>query len=190
MAEPKLAGRGVLVSVGGSVAAFKACDVVTQLRRAGAEVRVAMTEAAARLLSPVLLRALSGHPVSTSLWDNPGSIEVPHGMVHLDLAAWAEVHSVVAASADLIARLAHGLGDDAVTAAALASRAPLLLAPAMEAAMWEHPATQANVAMLVERGARLLGPVRGRLASGREDTGRMIEPSEIVAAIEAALDAR
>jgi phosphopantothenoylcysteine decarboxylase/phosphopantothenate--cysteine ligase len=97
---------------------------------------------------------------------------------------------VVAASADLIARLAAGLADDAVTATALASRAPLIVAPAMEGAMWEHPATQHNVALLQDRGTRILGPVRGRLASGREDTGRMVEAQEIVAAIQAALDAR
>ena len=90
---------------------------------------------------------------------------------------------VVAASADLIARLALGLANDPVTATALACRAPLLVAPAMEAAMWEHPATQGHTATLTSRGARILGPVRGRLASGHESTGRMVEPDEIVAAV-------
>lgn len=185
--SPALDSRNVLVSVGGSVAAYKACAVVTELRRRGADVRVAMTHAATRLVTPVLLRALSGHPVLADLWSADAS-EPGHGMGHLDLGGWAHVNVVVAAPADLIARLALGLGDDAVTTTALASRAPLLIAPAMESLMWEHPATQANVATLKDRGALILGPVRGRLASGKEDSGRMVEPDAIVAAVEQALD--
>jgi len=180
------APRRVVVSVGGSVAAFKAGDVITELRRRGVEVRVAMTDAAAHFVTPMLLRALSGHPVAASLWE-PETGGAEHGMGHLDLADWGEVHVVVAASADLITRLALGLGGDAVTATALASRSPLLIAPAMEAAMWEHPATQASVTTLVARGARILGPVRGRLASGREDIGRMVDVAAIVSAVEEAL---
>ena len=185
MPEPALAGRRVLVSVGGSVAAFKACEVVTEVRRRGGEVRVAMTEAATRFVTPMLLRALSGHRVAASMWETEQDAE--HGMSHLDLASWCDVQVVVAASADLIARLALGLGDDPVTATALACRAPMLIAPAMESAMWEHPATQANCATLLSRGVRILGPVRGRLASGHEDTGRMVEPTVIVSAIEESL---
>ena len=177
-----LEGRRVLVSVGGSVAAFKACEVVTELRRRGAEVRVAMTEAATRFVTPALLQALSGRRVAADLWD-AGASDAEHGMSHLDLAGWCEVHAVVAASADLLARLALGLANDAVTATALASRSPLLIAPAMEGAMWEHPATQANATTLRERGARLIGPVEGRLASGDVDTGRMTEAADIVAGI-------
>jgi phosphopantothenoylcysteine decarboxylase/phosphopantothenate--cysteine ligase len=188
MSDGPIQGRRVLVSVGGSVASFKACEVVTELRRRGADVRVAMTNAATHFVTPTLLRALSGHRVASDMWDTD-SIEAEHGMSHLDLAAWAEVHAVVAASADLIAKLALGLGDDAVTATALASQAPLLVAPAMEATMWEHPATQANANALSTRGARVLGPVRGRLASGKEDTGRMVEPDVIVAAVEESLGA-
>jgi phosphopantothenoylcysteine decarboxylase/phosphopantothenate--cysteine ligase len=180
--------RRVLVSVGGSVAAFKACDVVTELRRRGAEVRVAMTEAATHFVTPTLLQALSGHRVTSGLWDTTHA-EVEHGMSHLDLAGWCQVHAVVAASADLITRLALGLGDDAVTTTALAHRGPLLIAPAMEAAMWEHPATQISVATLTTRGARILGPVRGRLASGHDDTGRMVEPGVIADAVEETLGA-
>jgi phosphopantothenoylcysteine synthetase/decarboxylase len=177
-----LEGRRVLVSVGGSVAAFKACEVITDLRRSGAEVRVAMTDAATRFVTPTLLRALSGNPVASSMWEDDGTGE-GHGMSHLTLAAWCEVQVVVAASADLIARLALGLANDPVTATALACRAPLLVAPAMETAMWEHPATQGHTATLTSRGARIIGPVRGRLASGHESTGRMVEPDEIVAAV-------
>jgi phosphopantothenoylcysteine decarboxylase/phosphopantothenate--cysteine ligase len=180
MSERELQGRRVLVCVGGSVAAYKACEVVTELRRRGADVRAAMTEAATRLMAPALLRALSGHRVAVELWRD---VEVEHGMSHLDLAAWCEMDVVVAASADLLARLALGLGDDVVTATALASRAPMLVAPAMEGAMWEHPATQAHAETLRARGVRLLGPVHGRLASGREDAGRMVEAEDVVAAV-------
>ncbi|HEX6538134.1 MAG TPA: flavoprotein [Candidatus Dormibacteraeota bacterium] len=186
MVEQSLADRRVLVGIGGSVAAFKACDVVSALRQRGGEARVAMTGAATRFVTPALLRALSGHPVAASLWDE---VEAAHGMSHLDLAAWCELQMIVAASADLIAKLALGLADDAVTATALACRAPMVVAPAMESAMWEHPATQAHCATLVTRGARILGPVRGRLASGREGAGRMVEPGVIVAAIEESLGA-
>ena len=176
-----LDGHRVLVGVGGSVAAFKACQIVTDLRRDGAEVKVAMTDAATHFVTPTLLRALSGHRVASSIWDD--DLEAGHGMSHLDLAMWCEVQVVVAASADLIARLALGLAGDPVTATALACRAPLLVAPAMESAMWEHPATQGNAATLTARGGRIIGPVYGRLASGNESTGRMAEPVVIVAAV-------
>ena len=177
-----LDGRRVLVGIGGSVAAFKACQVVTDLRREGAEVKVAMTEAATRFVTPTLLRALSGHRVASSIWaDDPA--EAGHGMSHLDLASWCEVQLVVAASADLIARLALGLAGDPVTATALACRAPLLVAPAMEAAMWEPPATQGHAATLIARGGHIIGPVYGRLASGHENNGRMAEPDAIVSVV-------
>jgi phosphopantothenoylcysteine decarboxylase / phosphopantothenate---cysteine ligase len=179
-----LAGRRVALYVSGSIAAYKAGEVVTLLRKRGAEVRVAMTAGAQRFVTPLTMQSLSGHPVATSQWDAAGA---EHGMEHLSLSAWCEVQVAVAATADLIARLALGLADDAVTTTALACAAPLLLAPAMETAMWEHPATQANVATLRQRGARFVGPTTGRLASGREGAGRMVEPAEIVAAVEQAL---
>jgi phosphopantothenoylcysteine decarboxylase/phosphopantothenate--cysteine ligase len=177
----ELDGHRVLVGIGGSVAAYKACEVVTDLRRLGVDVKVAMTAAATHFVTPTLLRALSGHPVASSIWEDDA--EVGHGMNHLDLASWCEVQVVVAASADLIARLALGLASDPVTATALACRAPLLVAPAMESAMWEHPATQGHTATLTARGARIIGPVHGRLASGHESTGRMAEPDAIVAVV-------
>jgi len=180
----ELAGRRVLVYVSGSVAAFKAADAVVLLRRRGAEVRVAMTRSATRFLGPLTLRSLSGHPVVTDLFD---PAEVGHGMEHLALSEWAEIQVAVPASANLMARLALGLADDAVTATALACRAPLVLAPAMETAMWEHQATRLNVETLRGRGAIVVGPVAGRLASGREGVGRMAEPAEIVAAVVDAL---
>jgi phosphopantothenoylcysteine decarboxylase/phosphopantothenate--cysteine ligase len=187
MAEPSgqsLGGRRVAVYVGGSIAAYKAGEVVTQLRKRGAEVRVAMTAGAQRFVTALTFQSLSGHPVAASVWDAP---DAEHGMEHLSLSAWCEVQVAVAATADLIARLALGLADDAVTTTALACHAPLLLAPAMETAMWEHPATQANVGTLGQRGATILGPATGRLASGRQGAGRMVEPQEIVAAVEEAL---
>lgn len=179
-----LAGRRVLVLVGGSVAAFKAADVVALLRARGAEVRCAMTRAATRFLGPLTLQALSGNPVVTDLFTPP---EPGHGMEHLTLSGWAELQVAVAASANLIARLALGLADDAVTATVLACRAPLLLAPAMETAMWEHPSTREHVTTLRNRGAILIGPVAGRLATGREGEGRMAEPALIVEAAAALL---
>jgi phosphopantothenoylcysteine decarboxylase/phosphopantothenate--cysteine ligase len=191
MAE--LEGRRALVYVGGSIAAVKAGDVITLLRRRGAETRVAMTASATRFITPLTLQSLSGHPVVSDLFReaqgrqrggrgtaSAESGEAAHGMEHLTLSAWAELQLAVAASANLIARLALGLADDAVTATALACRAPLVIAPAMETAMWEHPATQGHVETLRGRGVTFVGPVAGRLASGREGIGRMAEAAEIV----------
>jgi phosphopantothenoylcysteine decarboxylase / phosphopantothenate---cysteine ligase len=186
MPNQTISGRQVLTSVGGSVAAYKVCDVITELRRRGADVRAAMTEAATRLVTPALLQSLSGHRVLVGMWSGA---EAEHGMPHIDLGAWCEAHVVVAASADLIARLALGLADDVVTATALAGRAPLIIAPAMETAMWEHAATQTNVATLSGRGARFVGPLSGRLASGHEGMGRMAEAVQIVDAVADSLGA-
>ncbi len=182
-----LAGRRVAVYVAGSIAAIKAAEVVTGLRKAGAEVRVAMTAGAQRFVTPLAMQSLSGQPVAASVWDAPG---VEHGMEHLSLSAWCEVQVAVAATADLIAKLALGIADDAVTTTALACHAPLLLAPAMETAMWEHPATQGNLATLRSRGAVIVGPAVGRLASGREGAGRMAEPEEILEQVARVLTAR
>jgi phosphopantothenoylcysteine decarboxylase / phosphopantothenate---cysteine ligase len=176
-----LAGRRVALYVAGSIAAVKAGEVVTLLRKAGAEVRVAMTAGAQHFVTPLTFQSLSGHPVAAGVWDAP---DAAHGMEHLSLSAWCDVQVAVAATADLIAKLALGLADDAVTTTALACHAPLLLAPAMETAMWEHPATQAHVRTLQSRGAVIVGPAVGRLASGREGAGRMAEPGQIVTAVD------
>jgi phosphopantothenoylcysteine decarboxylase/phosphopantothenate--cysteine ligase len=182
-AAERRAGR-VAVHVSGSVAAYKACEVITALRKEGCEVRVAMTAGAHRFITAITLQSLSGHPVLADVWEEAGTT---HGMGHIELGSWAEVHVAVAASANLIARLAHGLADDAVTAAVLASRAPLLVAPAMETAMWDHPATRANVEVLRARGVTLIGPVSGRLASGADGDGRMADVSAVVEATRAQL---
>ncbi len=173
----ELEGRRILVGIGGSVAAYKAADLVVLLRRRGASVRVAMTPSATRFIAPLTLRSLSANPVVADLFE---PTETGHGMEHLSLAQWSELLVIAAASANLIARLALGLADDAVTATALASPAPLLIAPAMETAMWEHPATAQHVATLRDRGAVLVGPETGRLASGREGLGRMADPAAIL----------
>ena len=184
-----LAGRRVLLHVSGSIAAYKAGEIVTLLRKRGAEVRVAMTHAATRFVSAMTFQSLSGHAVAADPWEPGEGGVAAHGMAHLGLGGWAEVQVVAPASADLIARLALGLADDAVTATALASTAPLLLAPAMETRMWEHPATRANLATLRARGAAVVGPLAGRLASGDEGMGRMAEPAEVVEACAALLGA-
>jgi phosphopantothenoylcysteine decarboxylase/phosphopantothenate--cysteine ligase len=185
VSEAGFAGRRVVVHVAGSIAAIRSTDVVTALRREGAEVRVATTRAGARLVSPVALRALSGHPVERSLW-RPAQPE-GHGMAHVDLGQWGEAHLVVGASADLMAKLALGLADDPVTATLLSTRAPIVAAPAMEPGMWEHPATRRNAATLRERGVQLVGPVSGRLASGDEGLGRMAPVDDLIAALRTAL---
>jgi phosphopantothenoylcysteine decarboxylase / phosphopantothenate---cysteine ligase len=171
------ADRHVAVHVSGSVAAYKACEVITALRKHGCEVRVAMTAGATRFITAATLQSLSGHPVLEDVWEHD---RTGHGMGHIELGAWAHVHLAVAASAGLIARLAHGLADDAVTTTLLATRAPLLVAPAMETAMWEHPATRANVEVLRARGVRFVGPVSGRLASGAEGVGRLADVMALV----------
>ena len=181
-----LEARRVAVYVSGSVAAFKSGDVVTGLRKRGAETRVAMTAGAQRFISALTLQSLSGQPVATDVW---GGVSGGHGMEHLALSAWAEAQVAVAASANLIARLALGLADDAVTATALACAAPLLIAPAMETVMWEHPATQEHAATLRARGAVFVGPMSGRLASGKEGIGRLAELSQIVEAVAGVLTA-
>lgn len=176
-----LSGKKVLVGVAGSIAAVKVPSLITDLREKGAEVTVAMTESAQRFVTPLAFQSVSGHPVVSDPWHS----DQGHGMHHLSLAGWADALLYAAATANLIARLANGFADDVLTETALASSAPLLVAPAMESAMWDHPATQANVETLMERGVHFVGPVSGRLASGKEGVGRMAEPAEIVTALEA-----
>ena len=173
--------RRILVCVGGGIAAYKACELVRRLRDAGAIVRVAMTENAQRFVSAASFQALSAEAVRTSLWDPAAEA----AMGHLELAAWAEDIVVAPATANLIARLAHGFANDLVTTLCLASEAPLTIAPAMNHRMWRHPATQANVELLRARGARVVGPDDGPLAEGESGPGRLAEPLAIVAALSA-----
>jgi len=171
-----LAGRRLVLGVSGSIAAYKALGVASRLTQAGARVDVVLTPAAAEMVRPLAFQALTHRPVVAGLWDPKG----PLAMDHIALAQAAEALVVAPATADVIARLALGLADDALATTALATRAPLVLAPAMEPDMWAHPATQGHVATLVARGAHLAGPVAGRLASGKHGEGRMVEPEMIV----------
>nr|WP_244667297.1 bifunctional phosphopantothenoylcysteine decarboxylase/phosphopantothenate--cysteine ligase CoaBC [Xanthomonas sp. D-109] len=172
-------GRRVLLCVGGGIAAYKALELVRRLRDAGAEVQVAMTAGAQQFVTPLSFQALSGHLTRTTLWDSGAE----QAMGHLELARWAEHIVVAPATADLLARLAHGLADDLVGTLCLASTAPLTVCPAMNHRMWLHPATQANIATLRQRGAQVVGPNDGPLAEGESGPGRLAEPGQIVAAL-------
>jgi phosphopantothenoylcysteine decarboxylase/phosphopantothenate--cysteine ligase len=178
--------RRVVVAVAGGIAAYKAAELVRALVKAGAQVRVVMTAAAQQFVTPLTLQALSQHPVATDTFDLTQEATIGH----IQLADWAELLIVAPATADVIARLAHGLANDLVTTVALACRAPLLLAPAMNVNMWRHPATRENLRLLVERGALTVGPDAGELACGWVGEGRMIEAADIVVAAAQALAPR
>jgi phosphopantothenoylcysteine decarboxylase/phosphopantothenate--cysteine ligase len=172
----ELSGKRITLGVTGGIAAYKAAELVRQLVKLGATVRVAMTEAATRFVTPVTFQALSGHPVHCDQWD----ARVANNMAHIELSREADVILVAPASADFLAKLAHGLADDLLSTLALARNCPLLVAPAMNLQMWNNPATQRNVATLRADGITLLGPASGDQACGEVGLGRMIEPEEIV----------
>jgi phosphopantothenoylcysteine decarboxylase/phosphopantothenate--cysteine ligase len=176
MTTPVLGDTRVLLGVGGGIAAYKAAELVRRLRDAGAEVRVVLTANATRFVTALTFQALSGNPVRSSLWDE--SAEAAMG--HIELARWADRIVIAPASADLIARLAHGLADDLLTTLCLASAAPLTLVPAMNQQMWAHAATRANAELLRSRGVCLLGPATGSQACGDVGPGRMLEPDAVV----------
>jgi phosphopantothenoylcysteine decarboxylase/phosphopantothenate--cysteine ligase len=177
-----LEGRRIVLGIAGGIAAYKGAELCRLLVKAGAQVRVVMTEAATRFITPLTLQALSGGPVATDLFDATAEAS---GIGHIALADEAELVIVAPATADLIARLAAGMANDMLTAAVLATRAPVLLAPAMNVNMWENPLVQANLARLVgpTGGGRIttVGPDRGELACGWVGAGRLIEPAEILA---------
>lgn len=172
-------GKKVILGVTGGIAAYKSADLVRRLREAGAEVRVVLTRGAQAFVTPLTFQAVSGHPVHTELLDEAAEA----GMGHIELARWADLVLVAPATADFIARIAHGLADDLLTTLCLATTAPLTLAPAMNQQMWTHPATQANCRLLQERGVRLIGPDSGSQACGESGPGRMTEPAAIVAGL-------
>jgi phosphopantothenoylcysteine decarboxylase/phosphopantothenate--cysteine ligase len=167
----------VLLGVAGGIAAYKAVEVLRGLVGRGAEVRVAMTRGAREFVAPLTFAALSRHEVFTEVWGSGNSPAVDH----VELADGCDLVVVAPATAHTLAKLANGLADDFLSTAFLAHRGPVLLAPAMESAMWEHPAVRANLERLRTRGARMIGPDSGPLASGREGVGRMAEPDSIVA---------
>jgi phosphopantothenoylcysteine decarboxylase/phosphopantothenate--cysteine ligase len=168
-------GKRILLGVSGGIAAYKSAELVRRLLEAGAQVQVVMTAGARKFITPTTLQALSGRAVRTDLWDRAAEA----AMGHIELARWAELVLVAPASADFLARLAHGLADDLLSTLCLATAAPLAVAPAMNQQMWQHPATQANVELLAQRGVRILGPGVGLQACGETGPGRMLEPSEL-----------
>ncbi|WP_108125692.1 bifunctional phosphopantothenoylcysteine decarboxylase/phosphopantothenate--cysteine ligase CoaBC [Saccharospirillum mangrovi] len=170
-----LVGKRIVVGITGGIAAYKSAELVRELIRAGAEVRVVMTEAAQEFITPLTLQALSGQPVHRSLLDE----EAEMGMGHIELARWADLLLVAPATADFIARLASGMGNDLLTTLCLATRAPLALAPAMNEKMWLNPVTQANVEKLksLQPNTLWFGPDAGQQACGDIGPGRMLEPA-------------
>ena len=176
MTEP-MTGRRVLLGVSGGIAAYKTPELVRALVRAGAEVRCVLSAAAEAFVTPLVLQTLSGTPVRRALLDASEEGQIGH----IELAEWAQQVLVAPATADRLARMAQGRADDLLGAVLLATRAPVLVAPAMNMNMWEHAATQANLEVLRARGVASVGPEAGELACGFEGPGRMSEPSEIVA---------
>jgi phosphopantothenoylcysteine decarboxylase/phosphopantothenate--cysteine ligase len=174
-----LAEKRIILGVTGSIAAYKAVAVASQLTQAGARVDVIMTEAATRFVTPLTFQALTGRPVYTSLWGTDSGGMETH-IAHVGLAHEADLLLIAPITAQSIARLAHGLADDLLSVTALAARCPVVIAPAMDVGMYEAPATQANLDVLRERGVTIAGPTVGRMASGFEGPGRLIEPEEIV----------
>jgi phosphopantothenoylcysteine decarboxylase / phosphopantothenate---cysteine ligase len=172
-------GKRILLGVTGGIAAYKSADLVRRLREGGAEVQVVMTSGAREFITPTTFQALSGRAVRSDLWDSAHEA----AMGHIELARWAELLLIAPASADFLARLAHGLADDLLSTLALATTAPIALAPAMNHRMWSNAATRANVALLQQRGMHLLGPEVGDQACGESGPGRMLEPLDIVAAV-------
>jgi phosphopantothenoylcysteine decarboxylase / phosphopantothenate---cysteine ligase len=169
----------ILLGVTGGIAAYKSAELVRRLRERGAEVQVVMTGGAAQFVTPLTFQALSGRPVRQDLWDTAAEA----AMGHIELARWADRILVAPASADFLARLAHGHADDLLATICLASDAPLAVAPAMNRLMWANPATVANVETLRARGIRVLGPAAGDQACGENGPGRMLEPADLAEAL-------
>jgi phosphopantothenoylcysteine decarboxylase/phosphopantothenate--cysteine ligase len=174
-------GGRVLLGVTGGVAAYKSAHLARLLGASGIDVTVVMTESATRFVGPDTFAALTGHPAHTSLWERPGEV------LHVRLAHEADAAVVAPATANVMAKLAHGIADDLLTATLLEFAGPLVVAPAMHSGMWQHPATRANVDALVTRGARVVGPVEGPLAHGDSGIGRLADPEDIHAAVMTAL---
>ncbi len=174
-----LEGKNVVLGVTGGIAAYKACELTSRLRKAGAEVFVIMTKNACRFVSPLTFETLSNHPAVTDTFDRPATWEVEH----IALAKRADVFVIAPATANILAKMAHGIADDMLSTTVLATRAPVLAAPAMNTGMWENAATRENVDRLRARGVRFIGPEGGFLACGDSGAGRMSEPAQIFDAI-------
>ncbi|MDB5527110.1 MAG: coaBC [Devosia sp.] len=172
----------ILIAITGSISAYKMADVVSELGKRGHQVQCILTESAAQFVTPLVLETLSGRPVKSALF-GPGV----SGTEHIDLARWADVFVVAPATANVLAKLALGLADDLLTTVALATTAPMLIAPAMNTVMWEHKATQLNLETLLGRGAAMIAPAAGTLACGEVGVGKLAPVPIIIEAIEAAL---
>lgn len=177
--------ESIVLGVTGSIAAYKAAELVRQMKEEGWDVHVVMTKAATRFVGELTFRTLSQNPVAVDLFEAPESWRPKH----VALADRARGLVIAPCTANVLAKLAVGLADDLLTAVALASRAPMVVAPAMNERMWNHPATQTNVRLLEERGAHIVMPGTGALACGAMGRGRMAEPEEILAAVRACLNA-
>lgn len=171
-----LANKQILLGVTGGIAAYKSADLVRRLQDAGASVQVVMTPAAQEFITPLTMQALSGNPVHTQLLDP----EAEAGMGHIQLARWADLVLIAPATADFIARLTQGMGNDLLTSICLATAAPIALAPAMNQGMWHNQATQTNLETLIQRKIHLFGPAEGGQACGDVGPGRMLEPLQLV----------
>ena len=173
----------IILGITGGIAAYKSPDLVRRLRADGAEVQVVMTPSGEKMVSPTVFQAVSGRAVRGDLWD----AQAEDAMGHIELARWADLVLVAPATANIMAQIASGTASGLLTTLCLATRAPLVLVPAMNQAMWLHPATQANLKLLVERGVRMLGPADGEQACGEVGPGRMVEPEQIIGALSAEL---
>ena len=172
----RLVNKRILLGVTGGIAAYKAADLVRRLQDAGAQVRVVMTQGACEFITPLTMQALSGNPVHTTLLDPAAEA----AMGHIELARWADLVLIAPASANFMARLAHGHGNDLLNTLCLATGAPIAIAPAMNQQMWADKSTQQNLLMLQEKGVHVFGPGSGSQACGDVGTGRMLEPLEII----------
>jgi phosphopantothenoylcysteine decarboxylase len=166
----------IVLGITASIAAYKAADLASQLRKAECDVHVVMTRGATKFVTPLTLQTLSRNPVTTDIFDEKAGWQPGH----IELADRADLLLIAPASADILAKLAHGFADEALTAIALATKAPLLAAPAMNGKMWLHPATQDNVGLLRSRGVEFIGPEEGMLACGYEGIGRLWPVEQIV----------
>ncbi len=179
-----LAGKRIVLGMTGGIAAYKACELVRRLQGEGASVRVVMTRSAQEFVTATTMQALSGQPVATDPWGAAGGTIVANAMPHIELSRDADALLVAPCTANFIAKLAHGLADDLLSTLALARRAappcPLLVAPAMNVEMWNHPATQRNVATIRADGTEVLGPASGSQACGETGAGRMLEAHELL----------
>ena len=184
----------VTVGVSGGIAAYKAAELVRSLQRQALEVHVVMTESACKFVQPLTFAALTGHQVITSLWEDPvaaeNAVAGQSGIDHIAEAQWADALVVAPATANILAKFAHGIADDFLTTMYLATKAPVLVAPAMNVNMWDHPATQANLETLRQRGVRVIEPGTGELACGMIGAGRMAEPDVIADAVLTAIGRR